>query len=197
MMNSVLWEKTGMPGEVFCVVEGDLLKEPVDCIVNAANSHLAHDGGVAAVIARAAGPELIQESLALVKRNGPISTGSASITSAGRLPFKGVIHAVGPRWGEGNEEEKLVSALITSFTLAAGRSWSSLSFPAVSSGIFAVPPDICFRAYFRAVEKFFHEVQDSPLKIIRLCLIPGTFPDVIKKELDLIEKIWEPIGSRN
>jgi len=87
------------------VVRGNLLEEPVDAIVNAANGHLAHGGGVAGVISRAAGPELQQESDRLVAERGPFPTGSAVVTGAGKLPFKGIIHAVGPRFGEGDEEE--------------------------------------------------------------------------------------------
>jgi O-acetyl-ADP-ribose deacetylase (regulator of RNase III) len=79
-------------------VRGNLLEEPVDAIVNAANGHLAHGGGVAGVIARAAGPALVEESERIVKRQGPLPTGAAVVTTAGRLPFKGVIHAVGPRY---------------------------------------------------------------------------------------------------
>ena len=95
----------------FQVVQGNLLEEPVDAIVNAANGHLAHAGGVAAVISRAAGPALQQESDRIVREHGPFPTGSAVVTTAGRLPFKAVIHTIGPRWGEGEEEAKLERAL--------------------------------------------------------------------------------------
>src|SRR5207302_6901007 len=98
-------------GSLFQVVRGNLLEEPVDAIVNAANGHLAHGGGVAGVISRAAGPELQQESDRLVAERGPLPTGSAVVTGAGKLPFKGVIHAVGPGYGQGDEEAKLVEAL--------------------------------------------------------------------------------------
>jgi O-acetyl-ADP-ribose deacetylase len=96
-------------------VRGNLLDEPVDAIVNAANGHLAHGGGVAGIISRAAGPELDRESSLLIQKNGPLPTGSAVVTTAGKLPFKGVIHAVGPRYGEGDEETKLVQALAAAF----------------------------------------------------------------------------------
>ena len=99
---------------------------------------------------RAAGPAFQQESDDYIRKNGPLPTGSAAVTSAGKLPFKGVIHAVGPRYGEGNEEVLLFRALEAAFSLAAARGWTSVSFPAVSSGIFAVPLDICARAYLRA-----------------------------------------------
>ena len=108
-----------VPGGLFQVVQGNLLEEPVDAIVNAANGMLAHGGGVAGIISRAAGPVLQEESDRIVHERGPFETGSAVVTTAGKLPFKGVIHAVGPRFGEGDEEAKLVRALLSSALLAA------------------------------------------------------------------------------
>jgi O-acetyl-ADP-ribose deacetylase (regulator of RNase III) len=158
------------------VVRGNLLEEPVDAIVNAANGHLAHGGGVAAVIARAAGPALQDESDALVRKHGAFPTGSAVVSSAGKLPFKGVIHAVGPRYGEGDEESKLFNALICAFQEAKAQNWNSVSFPAVSSGIFAVPLEICARAYVKAA-------RASPLGKVRLCLRDQPVIDAVLKEM--------------
>jgi len=158
------------------VVRGDLLKEPVEAIVNAANGHLAHGGGVAGIISRAAGPALQAESDALVAARGPFATGSAVVTTAGALPFKGVIHAVGPRYGEGDEEEKLFRALTAVWNRAREKGWESVSFPAVSSGIFAVPLDICARAYLRAA-------RASPLRNVRLCLRDQPVIDAVLKEM--------------
>ncbi len=156
-------------------MRGNLLDEPVDAIVNAANGHLAHGGGVAGIISRAAGPELQAESDRLVHEQGPFPTGSAVITTPGRLPFKGVIHAVGPRQGEGDEEAKLYRALVAAFACAKERGWSSVSFPAVSSGIFAVPLDVCARAYLKAM-------RASPLSKVRLCLRDQPVIDAVLKE---------------
>jgi len=170
-------------GRVFEVATGDLLSEPVDAIVNAANGHLAHGGGVAAAIARAAGPALAEEGERIVSRWGPIEVGEAVVTTAGRLPFKGVIHAVGPHQGIGREEELLVQALGVAFRRAHERGWSSVSFPAVSSGIFAVPLEVCARAYVRAVRAFFDAHPASSVRTIRLCLFPGPLADLVKAEV--------------
>jgi O-acetyl-ADP-ribose deacetylase (regulator of RNase III) len=170
-------------GRTFEVVTGDLLSEPVDAIVNAANGHLAHGGGVAAAVARAAGPALVEEGERIVSRSGPIEIGDAVVTTAGRLPFKGVIHAVGPHFGVGREEELLVQALGAAFLRADERGWSSVSFPAVSSGIFAVPLEVCARAYVRAVRAFFDTHPGSSVRTIRLCLFPGPLADLVKAEL--------------
>jgi O-acetyl-ADP-ribose deacetylase (regulator of RNase III) len=145
------------------VVRGNLLEEPVDAIVNAANGHLAHGGGVAGVISRAAGPALQADSDRVLTMKGPFDSGSAVLTGAGKLPFKGVIHAVGPRQGEGDEERKLVQALSAAFAIARDQGWESVSFPAVSAGIFAVPLETCARAYLKAV-------RSAKLSKVRLCL---------------------------
>jgi len=92
------------------------------------------------------------------------------------LPFKAVIHAVGPRHGEGNEEEKLKKALSAAFALAAERGWQSAAFPAVSAGIFAVPLDVCARAYLAAV-------RSARLRKVRLCLRDQPVIDAVLKEL--------------
>jgi O-acetyl-ADP-ribose deacetylase (regulator of RNase III) len=158
------------------VVLGDLLKQPVEAIVNAANGRLAHGGGVAGIIARAAGPALQEASERIVRERGVLPAGSAVVTTAGELPFKGVIHAVGPRMGEGDEEAKLIRALEAAFTRAAENHWTSLAFPAVSSGIFAVPLDICARAYLRAA-------RASPLGNVRLCLRDQPVIDAVLEEM--------------
>ncbi len=149
----------------------------MDAIVNAANGHLAHGGGVAAIISRAAGPALQEESDFLVQKHGYFPAGSAVVTTAGELPFKGVIHAVGPRYGEGDEEIKLFQALVSSFECARERGWQSVSFPAVSSGIFAVPLEVCARAYVAAARK-------APISKVRLCLRDQPVIDAVLREIE-------------
>ena len=158
------------------MVRGDLLEEPVEAIVNAANGALAHGGGVAGIISRAAGPDLQAASDAQVRTHGFFPTGSAVATTAGKLPFKGVIHAVGPRFGEGEEEEKLFTALNASLHLAREKGWESVAFPAVSAGIFAVPLDICARAYIKAG-------RASPLRKVRLCLRDEPIIEAVLREM--------------
>ena len=157
-------------------MRGNLLEEPVDAIVNAANGHLAHGGGIAGIISRAAGPALQAQSDQLAAEHGAFATGSAVVTTAGKLPFKGVIHAVGPRYGEGDEEAKLVKALGAAFQCARERGWQSVSFPAVSAGIFRVPLDICARAYLKAA-------RGAGLRNVRLCLRDQPVIDVVLREL--------------
>ena len=162
------------------VREADVTKLEVDAIANAANTHLAHGGGVAGIISRAAGPALQEESDRIVRERGPFPAGAAVVTTAGKLPFKGVIHAVGPRRGEGDEEAKLVKALNSAFGCAAERAWASVSFPAVSSGIFAVPLEICARAYLCAAR---HSLQNPRLSQVRLCLRDQPVIDAVLREM--------------
>ena len=171
-------------GRAFEVVTGDLLAEPVDAIVNAANGRLAHGGGVAAAIARAAGPALEEDGDRIVGERGTIPVGDAVVTTAGRLPFRGVIHAVGPHQGLGQEEDLLAQALAAALLRAHERGWSSVSFPAVSSGIFAVPLEVCARAYVRAVRGFFTAHPGTSLRRVRLCLVPGPLVDLVRAEME-------------
>ncbi|MGE5236090.1 MAG: macro domain-containing protein [Acidobacteriota bacterium] len=117
------------------VVVGDLTEERADAIVNAANSALAHGGGVAGAIVRKGGVEIQEESDA----KAPVPVGGAVATGAGRLACRYVIHAVGPRWGEGDEEAKLRRAVASALTRAEELSLSSVAMPALSTGIFGYP----------------------------------------------------------
>jgi O-acetyl-ADP-ribose deacetylase (regulator of RNase III) len=170
-------------GRAFEVVVGNLLTEPTDAIVNAANGQLAHGGGVAAAIARAAGPALEDEGDRIVAARGPLALGEAVVTTAGRLPFKGVIHTVGPQQGVGQEEGHLVQALRAAFERAHERGWGSASFPAVSSGIFAVPLEVCAHAYVRAVREFFATHDETSLRTLRLSLLDGPLVALVRDEL--------------
>ena len=122
-------------GKLLRLVQGDITERDTDAIVNAANSYLQHGGGVAGAIVRKGGQIIQDES----DRIGFVPVGNAAVTTAGKLPSKYVIHAVGPRMGEGDEDNKLKSAVLKSLQLASEKNFQSLSLPAVSSGIFGFP----------------------------------------------------------
>lgn len=126
------------PGKVIELAQGDITRQEVDAIVNAANSHLAGGGGVDGAIHRAGGPEIMKE---LKARYGGCPPGSAVITGAGNLKAHYVIHAVGPRWsgGKNNEAALLASAYRSSLQLALDHQCRTVAFPSISTGIYGYP----------------------------------------------------------
>jgi O-acetyl-ADP-ribose deacetylase (regulator of RNase III) len=137
------------------IVDGDITGMDVDAIVNAANSRLKHGGGVAGAILRKGGKTIQEESDVWVKAwGGEVDVGSAVITSGGNLSARYVIHAVGPRMGEGDEDEKLKKATLSSLQTAERRNLKSIAFPAISTGIFGYPMDRCARIMLSAVLEY-------------------------------------------
>jgi len=127
------------------IARGDLTTLKVDAIVNAANVHLQHGGGVAAAIVRRGGRAIQEESDALIARRGsPLATGDAVMTGGGQLPARFVIHAAGPIWGEdrpADSDRLLRRAVCNSLALADERGLESIAFPAISTGIYRFPVD--------------------------------------------------------
>ena len=121
------------------LVEGDITEMDTDAIVNAANDQLILGGGVAGAIRRKGGPEI----QAQCDRIGGTFVGGAVITTGGQLKARHVIHAVGPRMGEGDEDRKLRDATVNSLKLADEHGLRSLAFPAISTGIFGFPLGRC------------------------------------------------------
>jgi O-acetyl-ADP-ribose deacetylase (regulator of RNase III) len=123
------------------LIRADITTLTVDAVVNAANQSLAGGGGVDGAIHRAAGPELMQE---LRQRYDSCPTGSAVITGGGRLSARHVIHAVGPRWRDGDhgEPELLESAYRSAFALASEHSCAAVAAPSISTGIYGFPIEL-------------------------------------------------------
>jgi O-acetyl-ADP-ribose deacetylase (regulator of RNase III) len=147
------------------VVRGDLTAQAVDAIVNAANSRLQHGGGVAGAIVRRGGEAIERESAALA----PVPVGDAVVTGAGRLPCRFVIHAVGPVWGEGDEEAKLRGAVSAALARAEERGLASVAMPAISTGIFGYPKADGCRAIVGEVVRCLE--RGGSLRLVRLVSI--------------------------
>jgi len=131
--------KVNIENRILELVQGDITEMETDAIVNAANAQLVLGGGVAGAIRRKGGPKIQQEC----KKIGGTFVGGAVITTGGNLKAKYVIHAVGPRMGEGNEDEKLKNATLNSLKVAEENHLKSISFPAISAGIFGFPIARC------------------------------------------------------
>jgi len=154
-----------MPGKI-TLVEGDITRQQVDAIVNAANSSLLGGGGVDGAIHRAAGPELLAECRTL----GGCPTGQAVITRGYRLPARWVIHTVGPIWqdGEANEDALLASCYRNSLALAAKRNLHTIAFPAISTGAYGFPLKRASRIAVTEVRRFLE--QDTSIEeVIFVC----------------------------
>ena len=153
----------------------DLLTIPADVIVNPANGGLSHGGGVAGQILHQGGNSIQEESALFVKEHGMLESGMVAFTTAGRLPYEAVIHAVGPKMGEGHEQRKIEQAVSSSLMLCNMHDWHSIAFPAISTGIFGVPLEISAKAFFRAITSFWDARMDSaPGKVI-ICLTETNF----------------------
>lgn len=152
--------------KVLRLVKGDITERQVDAIVNAANSYLKHGGGVAGAIVRKGGQIIQEES----DRIGYVPVGSCAMTTAGALPAKAVIHAVGPRMGEGDEDNKLKSAVQSVLKLATEKGFKSISMPAISSGIFGFPKDRCAEILVGESKRFLEENPGSSLEVVEFCI---------------------------
>ncbi len=148
------------------VIEGDITQQPVDAIVNAANSSLLGGGGVDGAIHRAAGSGLLEEC----RRLNGCKTGDAKITRGYNLPANWVIHTVGPVWQDGNhgEDELLASCYRRCLELAEQQGIRTLAFPAISTGVYRFPPDRAARIAVTEV-KMFLESHTSLEQVIFVC----------------------------
>jgi O-acetyl-ADP-ribose deacetylase len=178
IINEILLRKT-----IVRIIDGDLTEAPVVAIVNAANSHLQHGGGVAGAIVRKGGSIIQEES----SRIGFVPVGQCAVTSAGKLPAEYVIHAVGPRWGEGDEEEKLRSAVRNTLKTAEERKFSTIAMPAISAGIFGFPRDLCAHVIVETIASFIAE--DSTVKEIGIYLVEPQIIDTFSAEIDRLREV--------
>jgi O-acetyl-ADP-ribose deacetylase (regulator of RNase III) len=169
--------------KILRLILGDITERDVDAIVNAANERLQHGGGVAGAIVKKGGQIIQEES----NKIGYVPVGNAAITTAGKLPAKFVIHAVGPRMGEGDEDNKLKSAVFNSLRLAYEKGLKSLSMPAISSGIFGFPKDRCAKILVSESLSFLNKHKDSSLEVVEFCIFDEETLKYFKEEFDKLQ----------
>ncbi len=161
----------------FMLVKNSIIEEKVDAVVNPANEHLAHGGGVAGLISRAGGPEIQDES----NKKAPISTGQSVYTTAGTLPYKYILHTVGPIWrgGSAGEAGLLKSAVATALELADRLELKSVSMPSISTGIFGYPLEPAIKIIVGAIFEFLE--TGSTVEEVHLCDFSGEKAAEIKE----------------
>lgn len=154
------------------IILGDITKQEVDAIVNAANNSLLGGGGVDGAIHKAAGPGLLQEC----KKLKGCETGKAKITKGYNLPAKWVIHTVGPVWrgGNNNEDELLESCYRNSLKLADEHSVKSIAFPSISTGIYGFPVERASKIAIREINEFLKN-KTSIEKVMMVCFDEKTY----------------------
>jgi O-acetyl-ADP-ribose deacetylase (regulator of RNase III) len=181
---SIIAEINLSDNKIIRLVKGDITERKVDAILNAANSYLRHGGGVAAAIVRKGGATIQQES----NKIGFVPVGSAAITTAGKLPCKAIIHAVGPRMGEGDENNKLRKAVRSSLVLASEKCFRSISLPAISSGIFGFPKDRCAQILINETKGFLEDCSTTSIETVEICIIDDETVDYFEKEFANVKK---------
>lgn len=179
---AIRFTTTLLSGHSLSLRQGDITDETVDAIVNAANTGLAHGGGVAGAIVRRGGQVIQDES----DRIGTVAVGSAAVTGAGRLPARFVIHAVGPVWGGQPPDESdrlLASATTAALEIAGEKGCGSIAFPAISSGIFGFPKERCAQVMTDAVVAWAAQHPDDPPRDLRFTIIDDITVVVFAAEL--------------
>lgn len=174
-------------GNVIELVQGDITKETVDAIVNAANSQLAGGGGVDGAIHRAGGPSIMANLNKLNAGKKGCPTGSAVITGAGNLKAKYVIHAVGPRYRDGNQGEPqlLESAYRTSLEIAAEQpDVQTMAFPSISTGIYSFPVDSAAEIALNTVASFLS--SNAQIKLVRFVLFDSGTMNAFQRALEKV-----------
>lgn len=162
---------------------GDITKEDVDAIVNAANGSLMGGGGVDGAIHRAGGPEILRECREIRATQYPegLPTGEAVITTAGEMAAKHVIHTVGPVYGRGGKDkaELLAACYRNSLSLAAKKGLTTMAFPAISTGVYGYPLEEAAKVSSQAIEKFLR--SDSSIQEVRLVFFSRSDAEVFLK----------------
>ena len=168
------------------LVQGDITRELVDAIVNAANSGLLGGGGVDGAIHRAGGNSILEECREIRERQGPLPAGEAVITSGGRLAARHVIHTVGPVWRGGGhgEAEVLARCYRSSLQLAAERGLASVAFPSISTGVYGYPVQEAAAVALGALREAL--VAGSPVSLVRCVLFSAEDFEIYRRAIDAL-----------
>ena len=187
-MNTLLAENILLSGQILQLVRGDITAETTDAIVNAANKYLQHGAGVAGAIVRRGGPNIQVESDVWVQTHGLVSHAEPAWTSGGNLPCRFVIHAVGPVWGDGDEDAKLAASVSGSLRVADELGLESIALPAISTGIFGFPKERAAQVILTTIREYFAG-NNSGLRLVRLVLYEAG-------AITAFRKAWMPAADQ-
>lgn len=148
----------------------DLLSAPVEVIVSPSNGGLAPGGGLAWQVIQEAGPETESACERHFQQHGKIPTAGVAVTTAGRLGYKAIIHAVGPRVVEDDAENRLTETFLNCLRTAESLGCRTLGLPAISTGIFGIPRPVCVRCFCQAVRAYWQADKPSMLQALWLCV---------------------------
>lgn len=161
------------------LVQGDITELATDAIVNAANESLQMGGGVAGAIRRRGGLAIQRECDDI----GGTPVGTAVITTGGNLKARYVIHAVGPRWGEGDEDEKLANAVRAALKITDNKGLRSIAVPAISTGIFGFPKERAAQIILTSAVDYLQK-KDTTLRRVIFCLYDPTTLAIFQETLE-------------
>ena len=175
-------------GATIAIKQGDITKEDMDAIVNAANSGLMGGGGVDGAIHRAGGPAIVEECKVIVANQGRLPTGQAVITTGGNMKTRHVIHTVGPVWHGGGkgEPDLLASAYRESLKKAAEHNLKTVAFPSISTGVYGYPVREAAKVAVNTVAEFLRTL--SSVKEVTFVLFNAEAYDAFAAALDTLKK---------
>jgi len=158
------------------VIQGDITKQQVDAVVNAANSSLMGGGGVDGAIHRAGGKQILDDCIDIIDRQGRCKTGEAVITTGGKLPARYVIHTVGPVWNDGKKDEPqlLANCYTNSLKLAVENKVKTIAFPNISTGIYHYPKAAAAEVALKAVNDFLKDNEEIE-QVVFVCFDDDNF----------------------
>ena len=188
-MHRVVFSGTTAEGARVKIMKGDLLEYKVDVLVNAANEELNHSWGIAGLILRKGGRVIQEESTQYINRNGRLEVGDAVLLkSVGNLNCKAIVHAVSTRWNHGAANEEAYLAKSVKESLKAAQQYSSIAFPAISTGIFGVPAPVSAKAMLTGIRDFYRDYPGVLLNDVVIMIFQDnhvrSFADEAKRQLE-------------